>query len=135
MTVHGDDLWLLTHKDAPHFKIIHTSLSNPDLSHADVVVPPSEAVVTTLAGAQDGLYIQLRDGAVDRLLRINYGTGSKPEPIALPYEGSIGLYQADIRVPGVVFELSGWTKASRFYEYDPKTKTVVDTKLQPRRPI
>ncbi len=46
--------------------------------------------------------------------------------------GSIGLYQADIRVPGVVFELSGWTKASRFYEYDPKTKTVVDTSCSPQ---
>ena len=135
MTVRGDDLWLLTHKDAPRFKIIHTHLSNPDLSHADVVVAPSAAVVIALGAAQDALYIQLRDGAIDHLLRIGYETAAKPEPVVLPYDGSIGLYPTDVRAPGVVFELSGWTKANRFYEYDPKTKNVVDTKLRPSAPF
>lgn len=135
MTVRGDDLWLLTHKDAPRFKIIHTNLSNPDLSHADLVVAPGAAVVTALVAAQDALYIQLRDGAVDRLLRVGYETAAKPEPVVLPYEGSIGLYPTDVRASGIVFELSGWTKANRFYEYDPKTKNVVDTKLRPSAPF
>jgi prolyl oligopeptidase len=135
MAVRGNDLWLLTHKNASRFKIVHTHLSSPDFSHADVVVPPSAAVVNALVAAQDALYIQLRDGAVDRLLRIGYETGAKPELVALPYEGSIGLYPADVRAPGIVFELSAWTKANRFYEYDPKTKSVVDTKLRPSAPF
>jgi prolyl oligopeptidase len=131
MSVRGDDLWLLTHKYASHFKVIHTHISHPDLRHADVVVPPSEAVITNLAAAQDALYVQLRDGAVERLLRVPYGEGSKPEPVALPIDGSIELYTADVRVPGVIFGLSGWTRAERIYEYDPKTNRVADTKLQP----
>jgi prolyl oligopeptidase len=135
MTVRGDDLWLLSHKEASHFKVIHTHLSNPDLIHADMVVPPSEAVITNLAAAQDALYVELRDAAVERLLRIGYEAGSKPEPVMLPYDGSIGLYPADVRAPGVVFELSAWTKANRFYEYDPKTNSVVDTKLRPAAPF
>jgi len=135
MAVRGDDLWLLTHKDASHFKVIHTHLSNPDLIHADMVVPPSEAVITNLAAAQDALYVQLRYGAVERLLRIGYEAGSKPEPVVLPYDGSIGLYPVDVRAPGVVFELSAWTKANRFYEYDPRTNSVVDTKLRPAGPF
>jgi prolyl oligopeptidase len=135
MAVRGDDLWLLTHKDASKFKVIHTHLSHPDLVHADVVVPPSEAVITNLAAAQDALYVQLRDGAAERLLRISYEVGSKPELIVLPYDGSIGLYPTDVRAPGVVFELSAWTKANRFYQYDPKTKNVVDTKLRPSAPF
>lgn len=131
LAVRGDDLWLLTHKNASRFKIIHTRLSNPDLSHADVVVPPSEAVVTNLAAAQDALYVELRDGAVDRLLRIGYEAGSKPEPVTLPFEGSIELYPTDVRAPGVVFALTGWTRAERIYEYDPRTKSVTDTRLRP----
>jgi prolyl oligopeptidase len=131
MAVRGDDLWLLTHKDASHFKIIHTRLSNPDLRHAEVVVPPSEAVITNLAAAQDALYVQLRDGAVQRLLRVPYEADSKPESIALPFDGSFELFSTDVHAPGVVFELTGWTRAGRIYEYDPKTKSVADTKLQP----
>jgi len=135
MTVRGDDLWLLTHKDASRFKVIHTHVSNPDLGHADVVVPASEAVITNLAAAQDALYVQLRDGALDRLLRIGFDAGAKPEPVTLPFDGSIGLYPSDVRAPGVVFELVGWTRARRFYEYDPKTKTVIDTKLRSSAPF
>ena len=135
MTVRGDDLWLLTHKDASRFKVIHTHVSNPDLSQADVTVPPGTAVITNVAAAEDGLYVELRDGAVDRLLRIGDEAGSKPEPIALPFEGAIGLYPSDVRAPGIVFELVGWTRARRFYEYDPKTKTVVDTNLRPSAPF
>jgi prolyl oligopeptidase len=135
LAVRGDDLWLLTHKDASRFKVIHTHLSNPDLSHADVVVPPSEAVITNLAAAQDALYVQLRDGAVERLLRIRYEAGSKPEPVALPFDGSFQLYSSNVRVPGVVFALTGWTRAERIYEYDPSTKSVTDTKLRPAGPF
>jgi prolyl oligopeptidase len=135
LAVRGDDLWLLTHKDASRFKVIHTHLSNPDLSHADVVVPPSEAVITNLAAAQDALYVQLRDGAVERLLRIRYEAGSKPEPVALPFDGSFQLYSSDVRVPGVIFALTGWTRAERIYEYDPSTKSVTDTKLRPAGPF
>jgi prolyl oligopeptidase len=135
MAVHGDYLWLLTHKNASRFEVIRTRLSDPDVKHAQVVVPASEAVVTNLAAAQDALYVQLRDGAKDRLLRIGYEADSKPEPVKLPYEGSIGLHPSDGRLPGIVFELSAWTRATRFYEYDPKTSSLVDTRLRPSAPF
>ncbi len=131
----GDDLWLLTHKDAPRFKVVHTSLSKPDLSHAQVVVPASDAVITDLRDAQDGLYVQLRDGAVHRLLRIGHEAGVKPEQVGLPIEGSIRLFDSDPSMPGVLFELTGWTRASLIYEYDPRTRTVADTKLRPAGPF
>jgi prolyl oligopeptidase len=133
--VRRDSLWLLTHKDASHFKVIHTTLSHPDLSHAVAVVPPGDAIITTLAAAQDALYVQLRDGVVGRLLRIRYEAGSRPEPVALPFDGSVELYSTDVRVPGVVFALTGWTRSERIYEYDPRTKSVTDTKLRPAGPF
>ncbi len=133
-TLRGDDLYLLTHKGASRFKVIHTRASNPDLAKADVVVPASEAVITDFGAAQDALYIQLRDGAVGRLLRVPYETGAKPEPLALPLDGSIGLFPPDPRAPGVVFALTAWTRAARIYAYDPKTKSVADTKLRPVGP-
>lgn len=131
----GDDLWLLTQKDASHFKIIHTRASNPNLSRGDVILPPGDTVITGMFAAQDALYVSVRDGAVHRLLRIPYEAGSKPEQISLPFEGSIEVYAADVRVPGVMFVLAGWTKAERIYQYDPGTKSVVDTKLRVSGPF
>jgi prolyl oligopeptidase len=47
--VHQDDLYLITHKNAPRFKIVHTSLAYPDLVHAHTLIPPGEAVITNLS--------------------------------------------------------------------------------------
>lgn len=133
--LHGPDLYLLTHKGASRFKVIRTSAANPDLSQAQVVVPPSEAVITDLSAASDALYVQLRDGAVGRLLRVPYQAGAKPERITLPVDGSVALFRSDPRMPGAVFGLTTWTRAPRIYEYDPKTKKTTDTKLRPVGPF
>ncbi|MEP6873254.1 MAG: prolyl oligopeptidase family serine peptidase, partial [Burkholderiales bacterium] len=46
----------------------------------------------------------------------------------------ISSLAADVRVPGVIFEASGWTRFGGFYAYDPRTTKVRDTKLQPQGP-
>ena len=57
LTVHGDELYLLTHKQAPRFKVIRTSLSHPDLKKAEILIGEGESVVTNVAAAEDGLYV------------------------------------------------------------------------------
>jgi prolyl oligopeptidase len=130
--VQGEDLYLLSHKDASRFKVLHTRLSSPDLAKAEVIVPASEAVIRNLAAARDALYVQELDGGIGRLLRVAYG--SKPEPVALPFEGSVDLAATDQRVPGTLLDMASWTKANKIYAYDPDSKQVVDTKLQPIGP-
>ena len=131
--VRGDQIFLLTHKDAPRFKIVRTSLITPDLSGAGTVVPPSDAVVTGVATAKDGLYVQLLDGGIGRLLRVpNRG---KTEPVALPVEGSVSIAASDSRREGVLLEIKSWTKAAQIYAYDPRTKKTTNTGLQPVGPF
>ena len=38
--VHGDDLYLLTYKNAPRYKVLHLDARQPDLASAETVVPP-----------------------------------------------------------------------------------------------
>ena len=132
--VHGDDLYLLSYKGAPRYKILRTSARNPDLLTAETVVPSGEAVVTGMFGGSDALYVQLLDGGVDHLLRIPYGTGPKTEHVALPFEGGIEYAYADPRVPGAILAMTSWTRSSRIYSWDRKSRRVVDTGLQPPGP-
>jgi prolyl oligopeptidase len=53
--IQGDQLYLVTHKDAPRFKVVRTELSRPDVALAAVVLPQGGAVVTDLAAAEDAL--------------------------------------------------------------------------------
>jgi prolyl oligopeptidase len=54
--IHGDDVYLLTYKNTPRYKVTHIDLKNPG-SQADAVFPASEAVVENLAAARDALYV------------------------------------------------------------------------------
>jgi prolyl oligopeptidase len=127
--VHGSDLYLVSHHQASRFKVLHTKLSDPDVARADVVVPPSEAVVQNVAAANDALYVQELAGGIGRLMRVPYG--GKPESISLPLDGSLGFSATDQRFPGTLLELTSWTRASKIYSYDPVSNVVTDTKLQP----
>jgi len=132
--IFGDHLYLLTHKDAARFKVLRTSASKPDLARAEVVVPQTDAVVTAIVAAQDGLYVQTLDGGIGRLLRIPHGR-STTERVALPFDGAIRELTTDAHAPGAVFSLTSWTKPTVIYEYEPEQRKIVDTRLQPPHPI
>jgi len=111
---------LLTYENAPRYKVIRTDARKPDLTSAEAVVPPGEAVVTTVATAQDG---------IGRVLRVPYGPRPQVEEVALPFKG-MAYVGAAPRLPGALLYLTGWTRAYRIYAYDPETKRVNDTRLQ-----
>jgi prolyl oligopeptidase len=125
-----DDLYLVTHKNAPRFKVIHVSLSHPDLANAQVVIPGGEPVITNVAAMDDALYIQEVDGGIGKLLRLPYSE-EIAQRISLPFDGSFRMAGGDPRLDGVLLALTSWTKAPKIVEYIPKQNQVVDTKLQP----
>jgi prolyl oligopeptidase len=125
----GNDLFLLTHKNASRFKVVKVSISQPDITKAETVVPAGEAVVANFACAKDALYVQVRDGVIGRLLRVPLG--GKPEQVELPFDGSVTLATMDPRCDGALLFMAGWTRAIQIYEFDPKTNKVVNTGIQP----
>jgi prolyl oligopeptidase len=128
-TMKGKEIFLLTHKAAPRFKIITTSLAKPDLAAARTVVPAGTVVITGLAAAKDALYVQLRDGGIGRLLRVPFH--GKAEPVGLPFDGSLSLAAVNSRLDGAWLGMATWTKAAQIYAYDSRTKKITNTGLQP----
>jgi prolyl oligopeptidase len=128
----GDSLYVLTHKNASRFKVLRVDLNAPDLAKAAVVVPPGEPVVTGLAAAKDALYVRRMNGSTSDLLRVAYASGAKPVPVKLPFDADIPSLAADVRVPGVIYEASAWTRFGGLYFYHPGTGKVTDTGLQPQ---
>jgi prolyl oligopeptidase len=134
IAIHGDDLYLLTYKSSPRFKIIHVDARNPNLTLSDLVVPQGEGVIQEIAPAQDALYVRVLDGGIGRILRVPYIRRAKPEKVPLPYAGNASLFGIDPRVPGTLLLVNSWTRAYKIYAYDPSTKKSSDTKLQPAGP-
>ncbi len=131
-------LYLRTHAGAPRFQLLRLDLARPDMARAQVVVPPGDKVLTNLATAADGLYVEMRQGNVKRLYKQAWRRGAALAEIALPLAGSFSLYDdgsgasaADPRLPGLVLDLQSWTRARQVYAVDARGR-VRNTGLQPQ---
>ena len=134
LDVHGDDVYLLTYKNTPRYKVVHINLAQPDITKADTIFPASAAVVTAAGAAKDALYVQTLDGGVGKLWRVDY-KGGAPQLIKLPYDGTANIGWTDQQTEGLLFGLTSWTKSSAYFAYNPATKEANDTTLIPPIPI
>ncbi len=132
-SLHNDDIYLMTHKNKSRYEVTRTSLKNPDVAHATVVVPASEVVIQEVDVASDGIYLRDLDGGIGRMRRLSFD--GKIEPVAVGQ----GLSVADISVtptePGALVHVVSWTTSPRFLKYDPKSKAATETGIQPPLPI
>lgn len=116
----GDDLFLLSHKDAPTFKVLELKFGQP-LSAAKPLVPADpKRVIEGVHAASDALYVLTREGDYSLLLRIPTGT-DHIEEVALPTRGHVSGVFTDPREPGVTFSLESWVLPPTNLHYDPKT--------------
>ena len=125
---HGWDVYLLSHKDAPRFKVLRIRADQPDLAHAEVVVPEGKGVLTGIAVAHDGLYVRELVGGLGRLRRVQFG-GRVGTAVPLPTDGAIQSIATDRRRPGVIFPLESWTRSRLWYQYTPGQRQPSDTRL------
>ncbi len=138
VTVQGDYLYLISGKDTPRSKVIRIPIDNPDLTKAETVFPASEAIVQSIAASTDALYITTLNGGRYEIWRVDYKS-KRSELMKMPYPGSRWLSTPgvtnDTDMIGAFVFLNTWTRSQMYLKYDPKTKTLTDTKLIPPAPI
>jgi prolyl oligopeptidase len=128
---YGDDLYLLTHRDAPRGQVVRKRLLDPGAA-AEIVVPQRDGVLQSIAVTSDALFaVLLRDGRHE-LLRVPHdGRGAHPVP--LPYAGTMSTlsmdHAPDPRRSELVVRMSSPTRTDRYLLYDPSANTVEDTGL------
>jgi len=128
-----DRVYALTFRDAPRYRLIGGNIDDFSPATARVIIPESERVLSELAPAAEGIYIKVRDGNVNRLLRLDYG-GPQPVEVKLPLLGSFSMHGARANLPGVILDLQGWTQARQIYAVSPLGE-VTNTGLQPAGPF
>ena len=124
----GDQIFLLSHKNAPTFQVLQLRAGDP-LASARVLVPAQPSrVIEGVHAAADALYVVTREGVYSHLLRIPAGT-DKIEDVALPAHGHIGDVFTDARVPGLSLVMSSWVSPPTEYRLDPATGAFADLHL------
>ncbi len=133
LSLHNDDVYMLTHKNKPRYEVTRTSLKNPDVAHATVVVPASQVVVQEADVALDGIYIRDLDGGIGRMRRLSFD--GKIEAIPVGKGQSVGELSVIATEPGALVHAVSWTTSPRWLQYDPKTGNMPDTGIQPPLPV
>jgi prolyl oligopeptidase len=116
----GRDLYLLSSKNAPNFKILKTPLAAPDPEHAEVVVPEArDSNLSDFVLTSDGIcFSRSRNGVSEELFFQPYGSRS-PREISLPFKaGTLVLSSKGFRFPDLWVVLSGWDREFSRYRFD-----------------
>jgi prolyl oligopeptidase len=124
---HGDTIYLLTHKEAPTFKVLSLPF-DATLAAARTVIPARpERVIESIHVAADGLYVAARQGLDGKVLRVD--SQGRVRELALPFTGSVEELSTDARRPGAIVALVGWVHPPTHYRYDPASGGFTDLKL------
>ncbi|MCF8206868.1 MAG: prolyl oligopeptidase family serine peptidase [Methylotenera sp.] len=112
----GDELWLLSTRDAPKGRLLLTSARRPDLATARAIELPGQPVVESFTMTASGPLVQTIEGSQMGLWRVR-ATG-EPQRVALPFPGSVMVMST---VPGrdeAYLSLAGWLQAPAVHELD-----------------
>ncbi len=124
-----EDLIYTSSKNAPNFRLLKTSIVNPNFDNPTVLVQEKEnEVLNTFAFTSDGIYYTtIKDGIKGKLYNINKG-----EETAIDLPGASGRVNIDTK--GAVFSeiwisSMGWKNDYIRYRYDAEKKKFEEENL------
>jgi prolyl oligopeptidase len=131
--VDKDDLYFVTAKDASNFKICKTSLKNPDVRNAEVLVEEDpNATISDFIITKQGLYfVKTKNGVSSKLYSLQSGV-IEEIPIPKP-AGAIYLIAKDANHDDLWIEISGWTTSEVRYKYHPTKKIFIEEDIYPKQ--
>lgn len=116
-----NNIYFLTSKDAPNYKIIRVSLEKPDLKNPEVILPESEKVIESVSSSRDYMLITQTYNGIEFSLSKMKLSGGVIDKIDIPLNGSI---YASIESPYTnVCNIwnSSWTEPSNYYTVNLET--------------
>lgn len=117
----GDTLYLLSFNGAPQGRLLRLPLhAGATLGQAtEVLAAVPGAVITDFAVARDGVYVQRTQAGTSQVLRLPMAADEAPLGVPLPRDGEQVRLAADVRSPGVLMTVEGWTMAPQTWRYRP----------------
>lgn len=123
--VHGSDIYVLTSKGNPQFKIIKTSLNQPDLSNATTIAEGmGDWKISRVSKTKDYLLINFSKNELVIQPKIYHFATGTTETVQTSLIGNTTLSVLSSDANEVELFNSGWNVPFNRYRYDIKSKTV-----------
>jgi prolyl oligopeptidase len=138
VVLHQDLIYFTTPAGAPNYQVMEIPASNPDITHAKLVIQEQKCSVSNtrpgegLFAAADALYVTYLNRGMSEIIRLPYG--STEAPIALPYPGAIHRPTVDPSSPGIMLEMTAWTRYGDTFAFSPASNLFTSMGLSSRGP-
>lgn len=115
-TQRGDDIYLLTYKGAPRYRVLHVTAQQPAAASAKEVVPQSNVVIQGVLAAKDAIYVRDLNDGISTMRKLD--ASGRVSPLPLPFAGTTGNLYVDPAIEGAVVGLQSWVRPNTIYRID-----------------
>lgn len=125
------DIYFYTSLNAPKFKVVKTSISNPNLQTATIVIPEdNEANLNPVTITKDGIFYTKTKNGIESTLYFTDYEGKKHKEIKTPKtSATIVLSARGNKFSDLWVRTTGWTTKGERYKYDVKTNNFIREEL------
>jgi prolyl oligopeptidase len=120
MAFYRDSVYAITHTDAPKYKLVRTSVKNPDWTHAETVIPEGADSIHSITKTRHYLMVVYSDGVVCHVVKYEWATG-KLSDVKLPASGTVDISCPDWKSDRCLVDITSWTSPRTTYDYDAQT--------------
>ena len=120
MAFYQDSVYAITHTDAPKYKLVRTSVKNPDWTHAETVIPEGADSIHSITKTRHYLMVVYSDGVVCHVVKYEWATG-KLSDVKLPATGTVDVSCPDWKSDRCLVDITAWTSPRTTYDYDAQT--------------
>ncbi|HYK43592.1 MAG TPA: prolyl oligopeptidase family serine peptidase [Parafilimonas sp.] len=119
--VKDDDVYAITYNNAKNYKVIATSLKNPDWNNSITIAAENpDRTIEGLAYSKDYLFITYSDGINNYLSKYDFAT-KKTSDVKLPFSGTVGVTCFDTKSNDCLIGITSWTKPYTEFNYNAET--------------
>ncbi len=121
----NDDVYAISHFNAPNYKIVETSLKHPEWANALIIVPEKPRwTIISFIHSKDYLLIEYSDGINDHLSKYSFNTKTTSD-VKLPESGSIYINCLNTKTNNFILQIRSWNEPRTQYNYDAATDALV----------
>src|ERR1039457_6105148 len=119
---YGDYVYAVSHTDAPKYKVVRTSIKQPDWKQAETVIPEERDSIQSIVKSRHYLLVVYSNGIIGRLVKYNLATGKISE-VKLPVFGTVDVSCPDWKTDRCLVNITGWITPLTIYDYDAQKDT------------
>jgi len=129
-----DTLYMISRRDSPNGEVVSFDLRGSGTTVPKTILAAGKLPIQAIQAAKDALYVQVMDGGVGRLERVDLNAAGRTTSVTLSFPASVLGVSTDPTAGGAVLRVGSWTRPMTYLHVEQDAERASDAGLQPASP-